>query len=202
LFDSSNLDAACSATVAALESDPFYRSISEEFEGNTARRRLVLEQYFAYSIQEGRDIGRTVHLADPAQGVAVWLLPQSGENYERSARAKRSFLGSTLGAIGAANYYRIVEYMSAKAETIVRDDAWYLSIIAVDPSLQGSGLGQQLLAPTLAEADVRGVVSYLETFSPRNLRFYERLGFTSRARFDEPTTRAQYTVMVRNPRGR
>jgi GNAT superfamily N-acetyltransferase len=161
-----------------------------------------LEQYFAYSIQAGFDLGRTVHLADPTHGVAVWLLPQSSESELRAARAKRSFLERTLEPRGTANYYRIVEYMSGKAESIVPDDAWYLSIIAVDPALQGGGRGQQLLAPTLEEADRLGVVTYLETFGSHNLRFYERLGFVTRAGFDEPTTRAHYFLMVRNPRAR
>ena len=194
------LDPASAAVAAALEGDPFYRAITEEFAGDALERRRVLERYFAYSIQEGSDIGRTVHLPDPSQGVAVWSLPQSSESAARSARDKRAFLESTLGARGTANYYRMVEYMSDRAEPIVGDDAWYLSIIAVDPALPGRGSGQQLLAPTLREADALGVVTYLETFSPRNPRFYERLGFVIRARFDEPTTQARYAVMVRNPR--
>lgn len=195
-----NLDPASAATAAALADDPFYLSITAEFASDARRRRAVLEQYFAYSIQEGAAIGRTVHLPDPHQGVAVWLLPQSGEIEARSARAKRAFLKRTLGPAGTANYYNIVGYMSDKAGPIVGDDAWYLSIIAVDPALQSRGCGPQLLAPTLREADALGVVTYLETFSPRNPRFYERLGFVTRARFDEPTTHAQYGVMVRNPR--
>jgi N-acetylglutamate synthase-like GNAT family acetyltransferase len=75
-----------------------------------------------------------------------------------------------------------------------------LSIIAVDPSLHGRGLGQQLLQPTLMDADANDAISYLETFGLRTTRFYERLGFSTVARFDEPTTGAQYALMVRNPR--
>jgi ribosomal protein S18 acetylase RimI-like enzyme len=76
--------------------------------------------------------------------------------------------------------------------------AWYLSIIAVDPALQDRGLGRKLLEPTLAETDRVSATCYLETFSPRNVFLYERIGFTTRARFFEPTTRADYAVMVRS----
>jgi ribosomal protein S18 acetylase RimI-like enzyme len=190
-------DPACRSVVAALEDDPFYRSISEEFAGD--ERRSVLTRYFAYSIEEGRELGRTVHLEDATRGVAVWLLPQSDEIRTRAAARKRQFLESTLGARGTRNYYRMVEYMTGKQKALVGDRAWYLSIIAVDPSLHGRGLGQQLLAPTLAEADANGAISYLETFGLRTVRFYERLGFSTVARFDEPTAGAPYALMVRNP---
>jgi GNAT superfamily N-acetyltransferase len=70
-------------------------------------------------------------------------------------------------------------------------------MIAVDPSAHGQGLGQQFLAPTLAEADRVAATCYLETFSSRNRSFYERLGFATAAQFTEPTTGAEYAVMVR-----
>ena len=82
---------------------------------------------------------------------------------------------------------------------MVDDDAWYLSIVAVAPAAQGQGLGRKLLEPMIAEADRVSATCYLETFSPRNLSFYERLGFAARARFAEPTTGADYVVMVRYP---
>ena len=194
------MDPACGSVVAALEDDPFYRSISEEFAGDIAQRRRALTRYFAYSIEEGRTLGRTIHLTDPSQGVAVWLLPQPDEIRARAAERKRAFLQDTLGSRGVRNYYRMVEYMSGKSKALVSDRAWYLSIIAVDPSLHGRGLGQQLLQPTLVEADANDAVTYLETFGLRTTRFYERLGFSAAARFDEPTTAAQYALMVRNRR--
>jgi GNAT superfamily N-acetyltransferase len=159
-----------------------------------------LAQYFAYAIQEGRDIGRSVHLADRTRGVAIWLLPQAPEVLSRAAEKKRVFLETTLDPVGCANYYRIVTFMSTKAASIVGQDAWYLSIVAVDPAAQGQGLGRRLLEPTLAEADRVSATCYLETFSPRNSSFYDRLGFATEARFAEPTTGADYGVMVRYPR--
>jgi len=193
------MDSACGSAIAALEDDPFYRSICGACVNDAARRRDVLERYFAYSIQEGSDIGRCVHLADPEVGVAVWLLPHTPEVKSRASQNKRAFLEKTLDAQGCANYYRTVEFMHAKAASVVDDNAWYLSIVAVDPALQGQGLGRKLLEPTIAEADRVSATCYLETFSPRNPSFYARLGFTAVARFREPTTGGEYAVMVRCP---
>jgi GNAT superfamily N-acetyltransferase len=195
-------DPSCHSVVAALEDDPFYRSISEEFAGDAAERRRVLTRYFAYSIEEGRTLGRIVHLPDPSQGVAVWLLPQSEETRRKAAERKHAFLENTLGARGTRNYERMVEFMSSQSRPRVSSGAWYLSIVAVDPSLHGRGLGQQLLAPTLMDADANDTITYLETFGLRTVHFYERLGFSTLARFDEPTTRAQYALMMRNPQSR
>ena len=192
-------DPATPSVVAALEDDPFYRSICAPYEADTARRRAVLAKYFDYSIQEGRELGRCIHLADEARGVAVWLLPQTPEVESQAAQQKRLFLQSELSADGCANYYRIINFMSAKAATLVDDAAWYLSIVAVDPAAQAQGLGRKLLEPTIAKADRAGVTCYLETFSLRNLPFYQRLGFAAAARFTEPTASAEYTVMVRTP---
>ena len=138
------IDERCTTAVAALESDPFYRSICGGYGHDAVGRRLVLERYFAYSIEEGEDLGRCFHLAGRARGVAVWLLPQSAGVQSLAARNKRAFLEQTLDEEGCANYYRIFEFMTRQSEGVVGDDAWYLSIVAVHPTAQGQGLGRKL----------------------------------------------------------
>jgi GNAT superfamily N-acetyltransferase len=194
-----SLDPACAAAVSALEHEPFYRSITAEFGDDDARRGAALAAYFDDSIRQGTRIGRVVHLKAADIGVAVWVLPQSDEVQERERLRKRVYLLGVLGEAGYEHYARIVDFMSERARTIVGNDSWYLSIVAVAPQAQGRGLGARLLEPTLAEADAASAVCYLETFGTRSLHFYERLGFVTRAKFDEPTTRAQYAIMVRVP---
>ena len=196
-------DAACASAVAALEDDPFYRAICAPHSNDAIRRRTILISYLDYSIWEGRDFGRSVHLPDnPSLGVSVWLLPQPPEAQSQAASKKRAFLEVTLPAEGCANYYRIVGFMHAKTATVVPANAWYLSIIAVDPAAQSQGLGRKLLQPTLAEADGVSADCFLETFTPRNISFYERLGFATVARFAEPTIGSDYAVLLRPPRSR
>jgi ribosomal protein S18 acetylase RimI-like enzyme len=190
-------DPASPSAVAALQSDPFYRSICAPHEDDPAKSRAILERYFDYSIQEGRELGRVIHLPNPSQGVAVWLLPQPEHIESQAVRQKHAFLQSVLNPEGCENYHCMIAFMSSKSVTLIDDSAWYLSIIAIDPSMQGQGLGQKLLEPSLGEADAAGATCYLETFSERNLRFYQRLGFAVAARFHEPITTAHYAVMIR-----
>jgi GNAT superfamily N-acetyltransferase len=193
-------DPASSTAALALEADPFYQSITVDHEQDPPRRRSALAAYFSLSIEEGRRIGRAIHLEDPAFGVAVWHLPQTQEVEANATEHKRVALSRVLGPAGLENYDRILGYMAPRADRVVPPGSWYLSIIAVDPSQQGRGLGQRLLAPTLAEADARGAACFLETFSPRSRTFYSRLGFRERATFSEPTTGADYVLMVRELR--
>jgi GNAT superfamily N-acetyltransferase len=58
-----------------------------------------------------------------------------------------------------------------------KEKYWYISILGVDPRSQGQGYGTRLLTPVLERARREGVISYLETANPKNLPFYERLGF-------------------------
>jgi ribosomal protein S18 acetylase RimI-like enzyme len=193
------IDPASDAAAAALDSEPFYRSIAVQFAADGVRRRAVLSRYLDYSIAQGLRIGRVVHLETPALGVAIWLLPQGPQIEGREGADKRGFLQRLLGEAGCASYQRIVAYMSERAHTMVGREAWYLSILAVAPQEQGRGLGRRLLAPTLAEADSALRVCYLETFGQGNLGFYERFGFVTRAEFTEPTTGSPYALMMRPP---
>jgi len=59
----------------------------------------------------------------------------------------------------------------------VPEPHWYLAIVAVDPELQGRGLGSALVKEGLMQADQAHCPSYLETSEQRNLAFYERQGF-------------------------
>jgi ribosomal protein S18 acetylase RimI-like enzyme len=54
---------------------------------------------------------------------------------------------------------------------------WYLAFAAVEPELQGQGIGDALLRPVLQQADSDDVLCYLETPFPRTQALYRRLGF-------------------------
>ena len=191
-----NLSAALPALALSFAADPFYRAITAGFKAPDEKQR-VLERYFAYSLEEARRTGHCVVAGNPSLGAAAWLLPRAADVEATESDAKHTFLQRLLGRIGYGNYKSILEYMSVRAKRCVDDGAWYLSIVGVHPAAQGTGLGRQLLAPTLRLATEQGMPCYLETFSLRSVAFYSRLGFASVAEFREPTTDASYFVMCR-----
>jgi ribosomal protein S18 acetylase RimI-like enzyme len=189
---------ASSALAEALIEDPFYWAMTEDFGTDLTARKRALCRYFHYSLAEAERIGRCVIAPDPALGASAWLLPRSPEVDAAESSTKSAYLASVLGPRGVENYHRIVGYMAPLAARVVPPGAWYLSIIGIAPSAQGRGLGATLLAGTLAAASHARVPCYLETFAPRNLRFYERLGFCRVANHLEPTTNREYVVMRRD----
>jgi ribosomal protein S18 acetylase RimI-like enzyme len=54
---------------------------------------------------------------------------------------------------------------------------WYLPWFGVDASLQGRGLGGELMKHCLRIVDEDHLLAYLEDTNPRNVPFYERHGF-------------------------
>lgn len=185
------------ALVASLIDDPFYQAITVDFSENLAARKQVLGAYFNYSLDEAERTGRCVVDSEPELGAAAWLLPRSSSLEAAESAAKTAYLSSVLGPRGNENYQRMVCFMASLAEAVVPADAWYLSIVGVLPAAQGKGTGARLLAPTLDEAREAQVSCYLETFSPRNPAFYERIGFRPVAVQREPITQAEYVVMLR-----
>jgi ribosomal protein S18 acetylase RimI-like enzyme len=53
----------------------------------------------------------------------------------------------------------------------------YVLIIGVRPDAQGQGVGIELMQPMIKSADQTAVNIYLESSNPKNIQFYEKLGF-------------------------
>jgi GNAT superfamily N-acetyltransferase len=186
------------ALVTSLSDDPFYRSITVDFAADETRRRATLTEYFRCSIEEAARIGHRVFGDPPELGATAWHLPIAHEQQAHAYAEKVRHLREILGPIGWANYQRIIDFMSLRAEQVIPRESWYLSIVGVSPMHQGQGIGARLLTPTLAEARAQCAPCFLETFSPRNIAFYQRLGFRTVASHDEPTTDHEYVVMLRD----
>ena len=179
----------------ALGNDAFYQAMLAS--ANNSPQKL--NAYLDYSMQEAQQYGALVTSEEANQGAAIWSLPIDTQAGQLKTQAKKDFLLSHMGKNSLTTYLAIADFMDQQSANVVNDDDWYLSILGINPNLQGRGLGQALLTPTLELADQQGKACYLETYTPRNMSFYARLGFIAKHQAYEPTCQHHYWIMVRQP---
>lgn len=105
-------------------------------------------------------------------GVALWLPP----GVEPDEAELASVIERTVHPSKHEDLYSLIEQMGRYHPTVPH---WYLPFVGVEPMSQGRGLGAALLQPILRRCDEEGLPAYLESTNPRNIPFYERLGFAS-----------------------
>lgn len=191
----SNLDSVIYSLVSSLWTDPFYRSILVDFNSDHEKIK-TLYQYFKYSIDEGCRIGRVTIDTEYNSGASVWMLPNNKTILEKENNNKSYFIEKLLGPIGLNNYNQIIRYMNNQIEELIPKDAWYLSILGVNPKIQGKGIGRKLIEEIINEAKQNKTHCYIETFEEENHGFYKKMGFIELKTIYEPTTKANYVVMM------
>ncbi|MBM7278819.1 GNAT family N-acetyltransferase [Gordonia rubripertincta] len=162
-----DVDAAADTLGQAFADYPFTRhTVDSRDHGHRVRS---LQRLFLAEI--GMRCGR-VWVSDDLAAVAVWITPSS------------TGLDEAFGDIAP----RVVDLYGDRADIAARADeataglrpaepVWHLATVGVAPHAQGRGLGRAVLEPGLAAAQSEGHAAYLETSSPANVSFYERLGF-------------------------
>jgi GNAT superfamily N-acetyltransferase len=80
-------------------------------------------------------------------------------------------------AIGPRGAARVSRWLSAWAAHDPDEPHSHLGPLAVDPHLQGQGIGTQILIEYCRRLDAAGQLGYLETDRPENVPLYERHGF-------------------------
>lgn len=167
------LDEAADALAAAFMNDPLQ---SYTFPDADERRRLS-PPHFAALLRYGLTAGHVLAPATPGGGASVWIPPDAAPTDEMFAESGLSRLGELLGADAAGRFGRVIDFVEPFHKAAMPEPHWYVMVVGVAPAFQGQGLGHALLQPMLDRADAAGEPCYLETTQPKNVTFYQRLGF-------------------------
>ncbi|MDP1736545.1 MAG: GNAT family N-acetyltransferase [Caulobacter sp.] len=112
----------------------------------------------------------TAWVADGGAAAALWLAP----GVEGDGEA----IGALVGETAPPERLQVLALLGEEMGRFHPEEPhWYLSMIGVDPSRQGQGLGAALLKEGLKRCDADGLPAYLESSSPKNVPLYERHGF-------------------------
>ena len=186
------------AMLDALAADPFYKFLTAAASADAAESTAAMIAYLDYSLQEAEAHGILSFADDSDLGAAAWKWPLNPALERTISGDKLAFMDRHMGNRCRSSYEAIGENMHAQTAQWVPSGCWYLSIVGISPAAQGRGLGRELLEADLRRADEAGVPTYLETFSPRNKRFYERMGYREVAKIPEPVTGSEYSVLLRS----
>jgi ribosomal protein S18 acetylase RimI-like enzyme len=172
-LDRSMLDAANDTLVTSFMDDSMFGWVFPDPAARARGLRRLNRVPLEYGLRYGY-----VRQSDEGRCVAIWIPPGEPMSPARMSRCGmltvpvRTGLGP-LARFGGAN-----GVMDKIHKRHMSGPHWELLIVGVDPALQGRGRGSALVRDGLAQADEAGLPCYLNTNTPANLPFYERLGFT------------------------
>lgn len=161
LAGASDLDAAARVLTAAFDEYPWTRW-SIPGDGYASRLEKIQRLYLSHAVAHG-----IVLVDERLRAVAAFLPPDAPEPSEHMQQAVAELHGERLAPLMQ------LTLPAAPA------GSWTLETVGVDPAFQGNGLGSAVTAAGLAMLDERAAAVALETSDERNVRLYQRLGFTS-----------------------
>jgi GNAT superfamily N-acetyltransferase len=162
-------------------------------------RRVALPWFFGrFVFQLGLNYG-AVFTANGVDGAAVWLHPNTTIPVRGALRAGLLHIPFRFGWQSFRRSTSLGSYLERIRQQSAPTQHWYLMALGVTPSRQGAGIGRALLQPVLNRADGKQVPCYLETFTERNVQFYEKLGFTVVVHDHIPKGGPPFWTMVRTP---
>ena len=172
-FARSMLDAANDTLVAAFMDDSLIGWVFPDPATRARRLRRLNRVPLEYGLRYGY-----VRQSDKGRCVAIWIPPGKPMSPGRMVRCGMLAVPLRTGLRPLARFGGANGVMDKIHKRHMSGPHWELLIVGVDPALQGRGRGSALVRDGLARADESGLPCYLNTNTPANVPFYERLGFS------------------------
>jgi GNAT superfamily N-acetyltransferase len=187
---------AASLLARAFHDQPFERF----YEPDAERRMCLLHEVFLRLVRYCFAYGEPYVSEDEVTGVALWM--PSHVTHMTPEQEREFGLDQTPEIFGETAFARsrpLGDLLNELHERDMKEPHWYLPILGVDPSRQGTGVGGALLRVGFARADGGRLPCYLDTAQPRNVSFYERHGFKVLTQGVEPVSALPYWTFRRDP---
>ena len=177
----------------AFYNDPFYVWIMPDDNKRIQQIEWWMRILLKYTLLYGE-----IHYTEDRKAVAMWLGPDRPIVND----FKIFSMGLILYPIkiGIRNFMRALDVSGQWDKEHKKMDKrhYYLMVIAVEPELQGKGIGSRLMQLGLKNADNDGLECFLETVTPEDVQFYRKHNFD--VIFNKGFgLKDQYWIMTRKP---
>ena len=151
------------------------------FEPERDRRAEILPAFFRTWVAAALADGGDLVVPDqpgPPRGVASWFGPdRHGPSGDAMAAAGMADVLEAFGPAAADRMLAMVSALEREHDRLAPGPHLRLDFFGVRPDAQGTGLGTSLLEHGHARGDRERLPCYLETFTRRNVEYYERRGW-------------------------
>jgi ribosomal protein S18 acetylase RimI-like enzyme len=188
-------EAAAELLARAFHDQPYNVFIEPDVE----RRRRLLVNVFRWRVRHSLMYGEPYAAGDPIAGVALVIPP--GATHATAEQERASGLDRMEEVFGQAAFERAAplgDLLRERHDRDMQEPHWYLPILGVDPSHQGTGVGGALLRAVIARAAEDLLPCYLDTAQPKNVAFYRRHGFEVLTHGVEPISGLPYWTFRRD----
>jgi ribosomal protein S18 acetylase RimI-like enzyme len=150
-------------------------------------RQRTFKHFFSMNLRYSFKFGAVYATSDTCDNVAIFVHPGSGKmtNWRWMRCGGLGFMHNCAPAsfkrCTSANVF--VEKIREKDAPPVHS---YLYMLAVDPLVQGNGLGMLLVKSIQQQLEGNGVPCYVDTFKGENEAFYHHLGFETIEKYPLP----------------
>lgn len=146
---------------------------------NRDRRHRLLVSGCRGGLVHGVLSGKVAEATPTFSAISMWHPPGYRDSLTSWIRSIPAFWGF-LRRLTPGDLRRFLIWTSAwekHRHALLSEPHWYLEMLCADPQWQGYGHGALLALHGLERAVAGGKPAFLETDSPENVRFYEKLGF-------------------------
>ena len=170
-----DLDAAIDTLARAFQDDPGALIV----EPDPALRPAAMQALFAPVVRQALPFGHVVAacLDGRIVGIATFLPPGHDTATDEEMIAAGLLEAIAAAPAAAERMGPMIDFLEAQHVRAIDGPHWRLEFFGVEPDLQGSGVGSRLIRSGHAVADAAGERCYLETFTRKNVDWYEKRGY-------------------------
>lgn len=187
--DKDKVRAAMHAILLSFAADPMMRWMVPETSDYIVTMPEIFQAFAGKAIESG-----SAYVSERGHAVALWLPPGAESDSDRMSAALQRVVPVERREDISAIFTEMNGYHPND------QPCWYLPLIGVDPATAHQGLGSALMRHALQVCDEAELPAYLDSSNPRNIPFYERLGFRVTGEIQHGTSPVIYP-MLRNASG-